>query len=298
MYPEKLQKNNIYFYTNKTCFNGGLHITRGFIEKDYNRGMHEQEFYEINIVVKGNGMHYILDNKIATKVGDVFILPPYTPHGYYGEDGFDVYHILLSIEFANKYFSDLHQLPSFYTMFSAEPIMRSNTKNPLHLSLSANQFKTINSMLNELLTYSSWDDPFECSKNSAMVMMIITQLCEIYSYHFAPNTPLSKDEYFMKTISYMHQNYQEKISLDYLVKLSQMSRSSYLNKFKQICKMPPLAYLNKIRLDISENLLLNSNISVAEIAFKIGFYDFSHFTKSFEKEKGVTPATFRKSHLK
>ena len=56
--------------------------------------MHEQDFYEINIIVKGTGMHYINDNKVLAKVGDVFILPPRVPRGYYDNEGFDVYHLL------------------------------------------------------------------------------------------------------------------------------------------------------------------------------------------------------------
>ena len=58
--------------------------------------------------------------------------------------------------------------------------------------------------------------------------------------------------------------------------------------------MPPLTYLNKTRIKAAENLLLNTDISVAEIAYRTGFYDCAHFTKAFILEKGVSPLTFRK----
>lgn len=294
MYPKMLEKNNIYFYTNDTCFAGEPHITRGFVETNYSCGMHEQAFYEINIIVKGKGVHYIKDNKIPVKTGDVFILPPLVPHGYYGGEGFDVYHVLLSNEFCNIYFPQLQQLPCFYTLFNAEPLMRSSTETPLYLSLTNNQFKQINEILNTLLKYDDWYNPFDCLKNCSTVITLITSLCEIYSYNFDSNKVFSKDEYFMKTLSYIHEHYQEKITLDFLVQMAQMSRSSYVNKFKQICKMPPLAYLNKIRIEVAEKLLIDPNFSVAEVAYRTGFYDCSHFAKIFLSEKKISPFAYKK----
>ena len=121
-------------------------------------------------------------------------------------------------------------------------------------------------------------------------------LCEIYSYNFTQNESLSQDEYFIKTISYIHEHYNEKITLDFLAKLSQTSRSSYISKFKEICKMPPLTYLTKTRIAIAENLLLESSLSVAEVAYRTGFYDCSHFAKIFTQEKGISPFAYKKNN--
>jgi AraC-like DNA-binding protein len=108
------------------------------------------------------------------------------------------------------------------------------------------------------------------------------------------NKILSEDEYFMKSISYIHEHYNEKITLDFLVALSQMSRSSYINKFKQICKMPPLTYLNKIRIKTAKDLILNTDLPITEVAYNTGFYDCSHFTKIFTKECGISPYAIKK----
>jgi len=295
MFPEKLEKKDLYFYHNKYCFYSQYNLTRGFVEKNYQTNMHEQEFYEINIIIKGSGMHYIKENRIHTKVGDVFIIPPYTDHGYYGGTGFDVYHILLSNEFMNRYSLELQQLPAFYTLFGAEPLMRSTTKTPLHLSLSSNQLKSAMPLLDILQTYTNYSDPYECFKSTHTTMSILMYLCEIYSYNFSQNKTLNKDESFMKTLSYIHAHYSEKITLDYLVSLSQMSRSAFINKFKKICNCPPLTYLNKTRVNEAEKLLLNSNISITEVAERTGFYDCSHFAKTFTTLKGISPFSFRKT---
>ena len=293
MFPEKLPKHDIYLYHNHTCFFSQFNITRGFIEKNLIRNMHKQEFYEINIIVKGIGMHYINGNRILSRVGDVFIIPPHVPHGYYGGEGFDVYHILLSNEFMSKYSDDLQQIPGFFTLFSAEPLMRSNIGSTLHLSLNKQQLNKANTFLHPLLTFTNYQNPYECSNSSFTTMLFISYLCEIYTNNLSSHKSLTKDGYFMSTLSYIHEHYNEKITLDDLVKLSQMSRSSYINKFKEICKMPPLTYLTATRISVAEKLLVETNISISEIAFRTGFYDASHLTKAFTTSHGLSPVAYR-----
>jgi len=43
-------------------------------------------------------------------------------------------------------------------------------------------------------------------------------------------------------------------------------------------------------------MLLNTALSIGEIAFECGFYDASHLNKAFIAEKGESPASFRKLH--
>ena len=81
MFPTKLDNNEEYNFYHWQFFKNHLNITTAFIEKNYIIKMHEQEFYEINVVIKGSGMHYIKNNKSPAKVGDVFIIPPHVPHG-------------------------------------------------------------------------------------------------------------------------------------------------------------------------------------------------------------------------
>lgn len=57
--------------------------------------------------------------------------------------------------------------------------------------------------------------------------------------------------------------------------------------------MAPSAYITKVRLDSASAMLINTTISVSEIAGRTGFYDASHFTKSFENFYGIYPLEYR-----
>ena len=43
-------------------------------------------------------------------------------------------------------------------------------------------------------------------------------------------------------------------------------------------------------------MLINTHYSISEIAYRTGFYDKSHFTKTFELETGISPAHYRKDN--
>jgi AraC-like DNA-binding protein len=47
----------------------------------------------------------------------------------------------------------------------------------------------------------------------------------------------------------------------------------------------------------AKRLLVNVDISIAEIAYKLSFTDHAHFTKFFKKETGETPDEFRKRQM-
>ena len=53
-----LPKHRIYYYTQKRVFGDEPDSVHAFVMPGYNIGMHVQEFHEINIVIKGSGVHY------------------------------------------------------------------------------------------------------------------------------------------------------------------------------------------------------------------------------------------------
>ena len=292
---QKLANHDHYYYTHSDFFHYSTDLVHAFLMDNYNIGMHEQEFYEINIITSGNGVHYINNNLVPAKEGDVFIIPPRVSHGYVGGKGFDVFHIILSDAFMNKYVADLQQLPSFFTLFGAEPLMRGKTSYPLHLTLSKEMFNPTINILFEITRYNNYGDPSECLVRSNLAMVSIALLCSTYATS-NPNTDFSfsEERAMMESISYIHERYFEKITIDDLLQIAHMSRTTYIQRFKDICKMSPAAYITKTRIESASVMLTNTSMSVSEIAYRTGFYDASHFTKSFENFYNISPIEYRK----
>ena len=58
-----------------------------------------------------------------------------------------------------------------------------------------------------------------------------------------------------------------------------------------------MEYLKLYRIERAARKLINTDMSVTEVALSCGFNDFSYFIKTFHKYKGVTPKQFMKSQF-
>ena len=296
---DKLENHQKYYYESKDTFVSEIDEVHAFPRSDFETGMHMQDFFEINIITRGKGKHYIEDNSVNTQKGDVFIVPPMVRHGFKGGSGFDVFHVLISDRFIKRNISDLQLIPLFFTLFTAEPLIRGKVKNALHLRLSAARYEELNELLNVSLRHRNKFNSFDCLARKGFAVMLIAFLCKVYSENSDNKVDgdTKNDEAFLKSISYIHEHYFEKISVDTLAKVANLSRSTFLRKFTDVCKMPPSEYVMNRRIEASEYMLLHTSESLMNIAFKCGFYDAAHFSRIFVKKKGMSPSAYRKKAL-
>ncbi len=89
--------------------------------------------------------------------------------------------------------------------------------------------------------------------------------------------------------------HQEHLDLDALTSMLMMSQRNFNRRFKAATGTTPIQYLHEQRLTEAKDLLRNSNLSIGEIAYRVGFSDLSYFTRQFRKRSGVTPSQWRKS---
>ncbi|NOU63941.1 helix-turn-helix domain-containing protein [Paenibacillus sp. LMG 31461] len=81
-----------------------------------------------------------------------------------------------------------------------------------------------------------------------------------------------------------------------LARASQMSESHFYKVFHDIFGQSPAAYMERVRMERACSLL-QTNISITEIAFELGFKTSQHFTTVFRKHIGSSPSEWRKTGL-
>lgn len=106
-----------------------------------------------------------------------------------------------------------------------------------------------------------------------------------------------KTERIKDVLNYINQNYNKDLSLDELSKQVDMSKFYLCRLFKDSLKMSPIEYINKIRVEKSVELLINTDMSISEIALECGFNNISYFIKVFKKYMNITPLKFRKQNF-
>jgi AraC family transcriptional regulator len=83
------------------------------------------------------------------------------------------------------------------------------------------------------------------------------------------------------------------------ISLHDMSRVAYLSTFHfnrvfhQITGLPPAKFISAMRLDEAKRLLLNTQLSITEICFEVGYNSLSTFTRRFNQRVGLGPREFR-----
>ena len=76
-----------------------------------------------------------------------------------------------------------------------------------------------------------------------------------------------------------------------------MSYGHFIKVFQCATGESPLAHLRRRRVERAQQMLLQPDLSLAEIALCCGFADQSHLTKSFRRLVGCTPAVRRRALL-
>jgi AraC family transcriptional regulator len=94
---------------------------------------------------------------------------------------------------------------------------------------------------------------------------------------------------------FIRSHLSEKISLDEMAAVVQLSSFHFLRKFKTSFGQTPHQYVTSERICRAKSLLDSSNLPIAWIASEVGFSDQSHFSKTFHRVVGVTPLRYRLS---
>lgn len=99
-----------------------------------------------------------------------------------------------------------------------------------------------------------------------------------------------------KVITYISQNYANRIDLNVLAAMASMSKCHFIRKFRQHIGMTPLTYINHIRIGHAKEMLLYTDKNITDIALDVGFNDPSRFSEVFFRLNAMVPRDFRKSH--
>lgn len=102
------------------------------------------------------------------------------------------------------------------------------------------------------------------------------------------------DEEIIQAQQWMLRNYANEISLQEVAKQFDMSLRTFNRRFKQATDNTPLEYLQHIRLGTARDLLKDSNLSVAEISYRVGFNDPGYFSALFKRRVSLNPRDYRK----
>lgn len=101
------------------------------------------------------------------------------------------------------------------------------------------------------------------------------------------------DEDITQIQIWLQDNYYREIIMPQLAEKFNMSTRTLNRRFKAALGISPLDFLQEIRINIAKDLLKTSNLSIHEIADKVGYQDAGFFSALFKKHLAITPIAYR-----
>ena len=97
-----------------------------------------------------------------------------------------------------------------------------------------------------------------------------------------------------KIDAYIHSNFTKTLPLDQIAKNYEVSPDWLSRKFCLYYGESLSDRITRLRVNEAIHLLTRSSKTLAEIAVNIGFFDQSHFTRTFKKLRGISPGQYRR----
>ena len=102
---------------------------------------------------------------------------------------------------------------------------------------------------------------------------------------------------FSEVLDYIDGHYTENIRLDELAAIMRVSTMYFSNSFKKAFNVSPKQYVLNKRLVKSQELLIDSELSIKDIAYAVGFENENYFSEFFSAKMGISAVKFRNRHI-
>lgn len=260
-----------------------------FIRKE-----HAHDFYSVILFTGGKGSIRISDELFEIKPQTICLIAPLQMHSFEGIKDAEGIIFFFHQDFYVEEFSIIRLL----NLFSYTSPTATNLFNPC-LALSDTEYEPVMSITESVRREY---DAYTPSNNSAVIIrsqlnILILKLTEFYESKSGKSN--SNDSIIIHSLSHLIDSYFiREQKLGFYTSAFNISES----QLNDICNRHFNCSLKKILqnrlMQEARKLLLSSELSVSEIAFKLNFEDNSYFNKVFKSKTGLTPKKFRDIHKK
>ena len=261
------------------------------VKQKFDFPLHFHEDMELNLILNASGAQRIIGDHIG-EVDDVelVLLSSNLVHGWFSDKCIskDIKEVTIQFhkELFEERFLNRNQLVNIRNMLD-------NSKRGVMFSK-----ETIENIAHRILSLGK-----KMGFDSVLELLSI-----IHDLSISRDSKLLSDSSFTSEVFYydsrrienvfefLNRNYSQMITLSEVAKIANMSDVSFSRFIKKHTGCNFIDSLNDIRLGHVTRMLLDTNQTIAEIAFKCGFNNIANFNRIFKNKKGLTPNAFRQNY--
>jgi AraC-like DNA-binding protein len=147
----------------------------------------------------------------------------------------------------------------------------------------------------DMIIQQMWKASGQQKHTQLTVLSLLYQLFErLHSDMLTRSSANNRHRHWVRqSLEYMDTHYSENISISQIAAEMGVHRTYFSKVFTEEVGVTPLQYLRKLKMDKAKRLLMESSLTVAEIALSLSYSDTASFTRSFAAFFGYPPSSFR-----
>ncbi|MGN1266317.1 MAG: AraC family transcriptional regulator [Dorea sp.] len=236
-----------------------------------------RRYYTIHFVLKGNGHFFVNDKHYKLNENQCFLIPPDVVTLYKAEpsDPWDYIWICFNGEQAAALLEHCH-------LSLSSPIQ------------SFDSLKPYKNAILEMMKYPQLTPANECYIQSGLyriMAMLQEHACSSYT-----DIESNDNFYISQAIEYINKSTFLDITVSDVADYLHISRSYLFELFKEHLHTTPQAFLTSAKIANARELLVRTDISIANIATSSGYQNPFAFSRAFKRETGMTPREYRERY--
>ena len=265
-------------------------------EPHFDANWHFHSEYQLFVVLKGTGTRCIGDHVQPFKAGDLVLTGPDLPHLWrsdpeYFEGDKELWTEGIVIYFSRDFFEN-----AFLQKMEMYSIRQLLLRSGRGLSFTGRTAENLKDMMIDLLDKKDFD--------SVLQLLTILQLAALSdeysllaSQGYSNTLKESDTERMNKVHAYVMKNFREKITLDDVAAVANMTPSSFSRYFKIHANKTFSEFLTGIRIGYSCKLLIEKEMNITQACYDSGFNTLSNFNRQFKALTRHTPLEYRRRYV-
>ncbi|MCG7409963.1 AraC family transcriptional regulator [Paenibacillus sp. ACRRX] len=263
---------------------------------------HTHDYFQIWYVVKGEFIHTINQHTYSMVKGNIFVIPPYAVHRVDLVPGQDI--DIIGCEFLPHFIDEQYQPHSggkdSFDYSYLEQFMLDEEHVTPKLALSGETDLEVSRLLHDMLDeFQSGKRYYELVLKANLLKLMSVIMREMARQSGQSNEEDERVEKFRElmtaAIHYIHEHYNEELRLEKLCRKFSISKSYFCALFKRFTGKTYNDYLIDYRVHQAAAMLIDTDMTVTDICFQVGFNDVPYFSRVFKRQTGVTPTHFKKN---
>lgn len=261
---------------------------------------HSHEYMQVWYVDKGSVYHWIDGKPHHMLKGDIFVIPPYVVHKVtLGEqEDMRIIGCEFGVDFINSQFDDFKKYKDIYDFAYLHPLLGNEGGVKPKISLTPEAQAGVETIMYDMLSeYEDRDKYYDFIIKADLIKLLAIIAREYKISRKANDEEQTIERYrdnILDAIEYIDENYSKKLMLEDVCKVSAMSQSYFCYIFKNLTGKTFTEYLSNLRIKRAMGLLSDTNMSVSEVCFAVGFNDVAYFCRIFKKDVGTSPGEYRR----